>query len=114
MSICTLRVLDNRELSDGEAMSLDETVDLGSFHTLDVIIYVHTPATGETPTLTVTHAAFNEDDAFIALDPAIEVDLSVEGSTWIRVEAYTRYLRWSVGGRLGTSAVVTLDLVARG
>lgn len=114
MNICTIRILDRRELTEGDTMSLDESIDLGSFHTFDLVIYVHTPAEGEAPTLTLTHAAFNEEGTFVALDPAVEVDLSVEGSTWIRVEAYTRYLRWSLGGRLGTSAVVTLDLVARG
>ena len=113
MATSTVRVMNERTLSPDDEMSLDEALDLGSFDTLDIIIHVLGAAEGDAPTLTLKHAAFNEEGRYLDFATAVTVDLSATGSHWFRIDAFTRYLGWFLSGTLSGDVVVTLDVVAR-
>lgn len=113
MNNTTSRVFDEKTLSQGDTMSEDEALDYGAFSTLDVVIHVSSAATGDSPTLTLKHASYNEAGRYLAFESPVEVSLSATGSTWFRVSAFSRFIGWSLAGTLDTPAVVTLDIVAR-
>ena len=114
MATSTVRVMNERTLTSGDEMSLDEAQDLAPFDTLDLVIHVLSAAEGDAPSLTLKHAAFNEDGRYLDFAAAVTVDLSATGSHWFRIDAFTRYLGWFLSGTLTGDAVVTLDVVARG
>ena len=77
------------------------------------ILNQHELATGESPAIVFEHAPTNEAGAYFDFSTPASVDLTATGRSWIRVTAFTRYLRWTTTGTFETPAVVTVDLVAR-
>lgn len=113
MSTCSLRILEGRVINPGDVMSLEEAQDFGTYRTLDLVIHVLTVAEGDAPRLVLKHAAFNEEGRYLAFEVAVDVDLTTAGSTWFRVEAFTRYVGWFLTGTLTSSAEVTVDVIGR-
>lgn len=117
MATQSRRILDRQTLVTGDAMDLTEATDLAEYSTLEIVITVHTADTPEAGAsaaeLVVRHAPVAEEDGWLDFETAVTVDLSVAGKTWRHVSSFTRFLGWSVSGSLGSSAVVTLDVVAK-
>lgn len=106
-------LLDRQTLSTGDAMDLDDALDLGDYATLDVIVTVHAAGEGEDAALVVSHAPRNVADGYLDFPTPISVSLISAGRTWVRVEAFTCFVSWSVIGTLSSGATVSLELVAR-
>lgn len=107
------RWLDQRTFSAGDTMSLSEALDVGDYGSLELVITVEQAATGSSPALVVEHAALNGADRYLAFDPAVSVDLTQTGTTWLHRSPFTRPLGWSLSGTLETDAVVSIDVVAK-
>lgn len=107
-------LLDRVTLSAGDSMDLSTAFDLHAVSTLDLVVTVHTAATGTSPLLRVRHAMSATDaDAWLDFASAVAVDLSATGATWAHADAFTGYLAWSLDGTLESSAIVSLHLIAR-
>lgn len=113
MPMLNTRMLNRHTLSAGDTMALSAALDVGDFTSLDVVITVDEAGAGDAPLLELQHAACNEDDGYLSCNPSQTVDLSVAGKTWIHLDQFTRFLRWSLSGALESSATVTIDVVAR-
>lgn len=113
MPVYTRRLLDRANVSEGDALSLDEALDLGEHHTLAIAVNVLSAGAGTAPTLTVVHAAANEKDAYTTLSEPVAVPLDATGITVVYIPAFLRWVRWAVSGTLTDGAVVTLDLIAK-
>lgn len=113
MSSKSYNLLLQATVTDGSAQDLAEALDLGDFIELEILVRVLSAGDGEAPLLQIQHAPVNEDDAFIDFPEAISVDLSVEGTTWVHVPHFTRWVRWRTAGTLTSSAMVTVHVVAK-
>lgn len=113
MNTFSTRILNRVTLSDGDAMDLTMALDLLEFGELDLVVQVHEATEGESPVLVLEHAPANESDAYIDFPTPARVDLSATGTTWHRVTAFTRWVRWRLTGTLAGNPTVTLDLLAR-
>lgn len=113
MRTLILRWLDQRTLSAGDTMSLSEALDVGDYNSLDLVITVEQAARGTDPVLVLEHAALNGSDHYLAFDPAVSIDLTQTGKTWLHRSPFTRLLRWSLSGTLETDAIVSIDVVAK-
>lgn len=114
MTTLTAVLLDRAALREGDTLSIDETVDLGAYATLGVVLTVHEAGAGEAPTLVVEHAITNEEDAFVPFDPAIEIALDATGTESAMKGQILRWLRWRIAGTLTGQATVSLAILARG
>lgn len=114
MGMFSLSFMDHRTLAEGDTMSNAEAVDVGPFTIVDLVITVHSAATGTSPTLTIKHAARLAEDAWLDLDEALVIDLTATGTTWRHVSAVTRFLGWFLSGTVETGPEVTIDIVAKG
>lgn len=114
MGMFSLSFMDHRTLSDGDTMSNAEAVDVGPYTIVEVVITVHSAATGTSPTLTIKHASRLSDEAWLDLDEPLVIDLTATGTTWRHVSACTRFLGWFLAGTVDTGPEVTIDLVAKG
>lgn len=106
-------LLDRQSLSAGDAMSLKDALDLGHYATLDVVVTVHEASEGDSGALELRHAPRNQEDSYLDFPTPISVSLAATGKTWIRADAFTCFVAWSVSGDLSRSATVSLELVAR-
>ena len=108
------RVLDCRTLSSGDIMNVLETLDLGAYKEVEIVLTVVRAGSG-TPFLQVKQAAVNEPDAYFALTTVVNVDLTQAAGTIIHIHNayFTRWLRWTTSGTFTTSPVVTLDILAK-
>ncbi len=114
MTVLSAVLLDRATLRDGDALSPDESVDLGAYTTLGVVLTVHEAGAGEAPVLVLEHAIQNEDEAFVGFDPAIEIPLDATGTQSAMKSQILRWLRWRISGTLTGQATVTLAILARG
>lgn len=108
------RVLDCRTLNANDAMQILESLDLGAYREIEIIVTVVRAGTGS-PTLLLKHAAVNEPDAFIAFNTAISVDLTQGSGTIIHYHNayFSRWVRWVTSGTFTTNPVVTVDIIAK-
>ncbi len=100
-------------ISTGASQDLSTALDLLDYRTLDLMIRVTAATTGDSPVLVLRHAPVNETDAYTDFATPVTVDLSATGRTWVRVEAFTRWLAWFSAGTLDTDVEVVIDLIAR-
>lgn len=114
MSPFHLRMLENAILSAGETGGVSGALDLGGFSELHLVITVQEAGDGESPRLRVKHAIVNEESVYVDFETPVSVDLSVSGTVWVHVPAFTRWVCWFVEGAIASSATVTLDALAKG
>lgn len=113
MAVFSTRLLNQATINDGETMDLTQALDLCEFQTLDVVVHVVTAAVGESPLFILEHAAANDTSSYMAFSPPVQVDLTVTGHSWYRITSFTRWIAWRISGSLSSSAMVTIDLLAR-
>lgn len=114
MSSTCWRILDRAKIQDDSAPDTAAAVDLGQYPTLDVVITVHEAGTGDAPVIRLKHGIYAESPAALDTSPAIAVDLTATSTTWVRLDAYTRYVTWEKAGTISSSPTVSIDLYARG
>lgn len=114
MAATTSRLLERVSLKDGDAMVAADAPDLGDGATLEIVATVHQAAEGDSPTLALRHSPMLDEEAWLEFPIPVRVDLTHTGRTWVHVQSFTRYVGWSISGVLSSSAIVTVDLVAKG
>ena len=107
-------VLDGATLNEGDALDLVAALDLARFREIEVVVRVTQAGEGDAPTLVVEHSASNQEGSYLPFAQPIAVDLTVTGNTWSHQSAFTRWIAWRVAGTLSASAVVSLEIVAKG
>ena len=113
MPIYSRRLLDQATVNDGDTLDLSDAPDLGEYHTLGLAVTVHEAGVGTAPLLVVEHAASNATDYYGAFSTPAQVALDVTGTTFVQVDAFLRWVRWTTSGSLSSPATVTLDLIAK-
>lgn len=111
------RLLDSVTLSAGDVVDLTGALDLGQYRELHIVVTIHQAGEaqeGESVTLSVKHAAINEEALYLDFETPAEVSLTSAGTSWFHASTFTRYVWWFVSGTLLSDAVVTLDLVGKG
>lgn len=106
-------VLDGATLSEGDAAELAAALDLARFRELEIVARVTVAGVGDA-VLVVEHSASNQEGSYLPFQEPVAVDLSTVGNTWSHHGAFTRWVNWRVTGTLSSSAVVTLEIVAKG
>ena len=114
MPLLYRRILDAQALSTGDTMDLAEAIDLGEYTVLEITVVVSEAGAGESAALLFQHAPCNEAGRYMDFATPLKVDLTHAGTTWEHIDAFTRFLTWSVTGTLNSSAVATVDIVAKG
>lgn len=109
----SFRLLIQATVEDGARQDLSEALDLIDQGQIDIVCTVHTPGVGESPQLLLQHAPVNEEEAYIAFEEPIAIDLTTAGTAWVHVSRFTRWVTWLTSGTLTEGAVVSLDIVAR-
>ena len=94
-------------------MDLATALDLAEFSKLAIVVNVSQAGEGEAPTFVVEHSASNEEGSYLPFSTVVEVDLTATGYSWFSTDGFTRWLGWRLSGSLSSSAIVTLEIIAR-
>ncbi len=109
-----VRFLDGVTLAEGDAMTSDQALDLANYKELEIVVRVLEAGEGEEARFIVEHSASNEEGAWLSFSDPVEVDLGTTGNTWMHQSAFTRWIGWRLSGTLRSSAVVTVEILAKG
>lgn len=118
MAAICICIVDGQTIQDQHAASAADAVDCGEFDELELVIRVSAAGEAEEgasspPMLVLQHAPRADTDTLLDFPTPVSVDLTVEGSTWIHVPYFTRWIFWSTSAALASGATVTVEIVGR-
>lgn len=114
MSLLYRRLLEQATMTPGATTDLSTALDLGEYRELHFVLTVVAAGEGDAPKLVLKHAPVNEESAYLNFETPVVVSLSATGSTWFKVDSFTRWVCGFVSGSLNAEAVVTIDLIGKG
>lgn len=115
MALLLYRRLSNEAiLTPGTTVDIGTAIDLGEYRELHFVITVVAAGTGDAPQLVLKHAPVNEESAYLNFETPVVVSLSATGTTWFKVDSFTRWVCGFVSGTLNAEAIVTIDLIGKG
>lgn len=105
--------MNGKKLALGDTMQQTEALDVGEYQTLDLAVTVETADDGADAALVFEHAARNEAGCYMDFGDKVTVPLTVTGTTWVKIDRFTRFLGWAIEGTLNSGAVVSTDVAAK-